>query len=155
MLATANPYTESGSFSGYANSIYHIALHDKGKEDAQKLFESLFGKDTKRWVTGKRIQPREVPYLIYTDQADAAIILYHLARYFVESFPDEFDIVPLGGTVENPEPLPGNQIGKFYMARIKAPFNKRQQEAREALFKEIKNGALDPYLLKHHINPAH
>ncbi|WP_179367604.1 molybdate ABC transporter substrate-binding protein [Winogradskyella forsetii] len=153
ILGTSNPYTEPGSFGNYANSIYNIALNDKNEEDATKLFLSLFGKDTKKWVTGKRIHHREVPHLVYSDQADVGIVFYHLARYFVESFPDEFEIVPLGGTVETPEPLAGNKIGKLFIARIKTALTDKQQKSREALVKEIAGGALDEYLLKHHIDP--
>ena len=153
VVGTSNPYTEPGSFGNYANSIYNIALNDKNEEDATKLFLSLFRKDTKKWVTGKRIHHREVPHLVYSDQADVGIVFYHLARYFVESFPDEFEIVPLGGTVETPEPLAGNKIGKLFIVRIKTALTDKQQKSREALVKEIAGGALDEYLLKHHIDP--
>jgi len=154
VLATSNPFTEPGSFGNYANSIFSIALHDKGEQAANKLFQSLFGKDTEKWVTGKRIHHREVPHLIYKNQADVSIVFYHLARYFVNSFPDEFDLIPLGGNVEQPDPLPGNKIGKLFIARIKTPLTENQKIARATLLKEIENGTLNPYLLKHHIQPA-
>ena len=154
ILGTSNPYTEPGSFGNYANSIYNIALKDKSKEQAEQLFQSIFGIDTKKWITGKRIHHREVPHLVYSDQADAGIVFYHLARYFVASFPDEFEIVPLGGTVEAPEPLPGNKVGKLFVARVKTDLTARQQKAREAFMLEITDGSFDTYLLKHHINPA-
>ena len=124
VLGTSNPYTEPGSFGNYASSIYNIAQQDKNAEAADVLFQSLFGKGTKKWVTGKRIHHREVPHLIYSSQADVGIVFYHLARYFVESFPNEFEIVPLGGTVETPTPLPGNKVGKLFIARTKIALTK-------------------------------
>ncbi|HAS44345.1 MAG TPA: hypothetical protein DCS93_27960 [Microscillaceae bacterium] len=153
-LATSNPFTEPGSFGNYAQSIYHIALHDKGVNAAEKLFQSLFGKGTQKWVTGKRIHHREVPHLIYKNQADASMVFYHLARYFVKSFPNEFEIVPIGGTIAQPAPLKGNKIGKLFIVRIKTPLTNQQRSLREAFVKAIQNRKLDPYLLKHHIDPA-
>jgi len=154
ILATSNPFTEPGSFGNYANSIYNIALHNKSAKDARQLFQSLFGKGTKKWVTGKRIHHREVPHLIYKNQADVSIVFYHLARYFVKSFPNEFEIVPIGGTIKKPAPLKGNKVAKLFIVRIKSPLTKKQRYLREAFVKAIQNRKLDPYLLKHHIDPA-
>ena len=154
VLGTSNPYSEPGSFGNYASSIYNIALTDKTKEEADQLFTSIFGKNTKKWVSGKRIHHREVPHLVYADQADVGIVFYHLARYFVKSFPNEFDIIPLGGTIMNPVPLPGNKIAKLFIARIKTPLVPKQEEARESLIKEIEQHTLDPYLSKHFMNPV-
>lgn len=152
-VATSNPYTEAGSFGNYASSIYNIALQDKGEEKAKSLFQAIFGKESQKWVVGKRIHHREVPHLIYKNQADVSIVFYHLAQYFVKSFPDEFEIVPLGGSVDNPQPLLGNKVAKLFIVRIKNELNSRQLQAREALIEAIEKDALDPYLLKHHINP--
>ncbi|WP_343764905.1 molybdate ABC transporter substrate-binding protein [Gangjinia marincola] len=153
VLATSNPYSEPGSFGNYAKSIYHMALHDGNETKALDLFESLFGKNTKKWIVGKRIHHREVPHLIYSDHADVGILFYHLARYMMKTFPHEFEIIPLGGTIENPIPLPGNQIGKLFLARINTKLTKKQSTAREQFISEIRDGAFDPYLEKHHINP--
>jgi len=153
-LATSNPYTEPGSFGNYANSIYNMAVYDRGEKQAIRLFHSLFGKETKRWVVGERIHHREVPHLIYADEADVAIVFYHLARYFKKSFPDEFDVVPLGGTVENPKPIPGNKVAQLFVARIKTPLTEDQDQAREAFIREIESGNFDEYLRKHYIDPV-
>lgn len=153
-LATSNPYTEPGSFGNYASSIYNIALRDGDEARAQALFEAVFGRSTAKWVSGERIHHREVPHLLYKNQADVSMVFYHLARYFVACFPDEFEIVPLGGSVESPEPLPGNKVARLYIARINTPLSSRQQAAREAFLAAIKAGKLDSYLLKNHIDPA-
>ena len=60
-------------------------------------------------------------------------MFYHLALFAMESFPDQFDIVPLGGTVANPDPLPGNQIGRLFAIRINGDWNPTQFAAQEAL----------------------
>ncbi|MEM7549513.1 MAG: substrate-binding domain-containing protein [Bacteroidota bacterium] len=152
VLGTSNPYTEVGSFGNYANSIYNMALEARGEEEAEVFFQSIFGKETEKWVSGKRIHHREVPHLVYANQADVGIVFYHLARYFVDSFPEEFEIVPLGGSVENPDPMLGNKIAKLFIAKVKTELSDKQLKFREALIQEIKENALDPYLLKHHIN---
>jgi hypothetical protein len=154
VLATSNPNSEPGSFGNYVGSIYNIALNEKNAGQAGALFDALFGTDSQKWVTGKRIHHREVPHLVYSGEADAGIVFYHLARYFVESFPDEFDIVPLGGTVDKPEPLAGNKIGKLFITRISSDLSQKQRRAREALVGEIQQGALHPFLLKHFMDPV-
>ncbi len=113
-LAISNPFNEPGSFGNYANSIYNIALMDKNEKKAIPLFQSLFGNDTGKWVSNKRIHHREVPHLIYSNEAYVGMVFYHLTRYFVESFPESFDIVPLGGTIESPNPLPVIKLPPFF-----------------------------------------
>ncbi|XLS29171.1 substrate-binding domain-containing protein [Flavobacteriaceae bacterium M23B6Z8] len=153
-VATSNPFTEPGSFGNYASSIYNIALNDRGEAKATKLFNTIFGNNrANKWVTGERIHHREVPHLIFTNQADAGPIFYHLARYMTATFPDEFDIVPLGGTVESPDPLPGNRIGRLFIVRIKGNLTANQITNREAFIKEIIDGSFDPFLLEDFIDP--
>ena len=153
ILATSNPLTEPGSFGNYAQSIYQIALQSKGEKEAHQLFTALFGKNTRRWVTGKRIHHREVPHLVYKGQADVGIVFYHLARYFVDTFPNEFEIIPLGGTITHPNPLPGNKIAKLFIAKVKANLSSGQQAVRDGFLNEIRNGALDSLLVRYHMNP--
>ena len=82
-------------------------------------------------------------------KADCRYSILPSGQVFRGQFPPtEFEIVPLGGTIEKPEPLPGNKIGKLFIARVDVALNEKQEEAREALVKEIENGTLDPYLLK-------
>ena len=154
ILATSNPYTEPGSFGNYANSIYNIALMDKNEKEAIALFKSLFGNDTKKWVSGKRIHHREVPHLIYSNEADVGMVFYHLARYFVESFPESFDIVPLGGSIERPNPLPGNKIATLFLAKSNVELSDRQKQNSDAFMEAIENGNFEAYLSKHFLIPA-
>ena len=148
VTATSNPYTEAGSFGNYAHSIYHIALADSTEAAATALYRRALG-DSTQWVVGKRIHHREVPHLIATGQADAAPLFYHLARYVTELFPEHFEIVPLGGTVAQPEPLPGNRVATLYIARVDTPLTEEQRRHRERLFALLTGEAFMPYLVKH------
>ncbi len=87
-----------------------------------------------KWLAGARIHHREVPWSIAYGRADAGLIFYHLAKHAVAMFPDKFEMVPLGGTVEAPAPLPGNNVGVMSMACIKAPeFTPAQIAARDRM----------------------
>jgi len=151
-VATPNPDTEKLSFGNYATSLYNIALNASDSDSALNYFNSVF--DDNNWVSGKRIHHREVAHLVYTDLADAGLLFHHIARYVQKCFPDEFDIIPMGGTVEDPQPLAGTKIGKFFITRIEGDFSENQRVAREAFIESILAKDFDPYLLKHHINPA-
>lgn len=173
-VVTSNPYTEKGSFSNYRDSIYDIALNDPNPPanwTADKLFNAIFNSTDKfnknadkhsdnvkhryrtKWLTGKRIHHREVPWSIVYGQADAGLIFYHLALYMVRTFPDKFDIVPLGGTVDFPDPVKGNKQATLYIAKVKAEegaeLNNDQYQAREELVKAYLSTEFDKILYKH------
>ncbi len=162
-VVTPNPYMEPGSFGNFSGSIYNIAANDlnppKGMT-AEKLFNSIFNSKSDdehhehhaKWVSGKRIMHREIPWAISAGEADAGVIFYHLALYFKRTFPDKFDIVPLGGSVENPDPVAGNKIGVLKAVRIKGNWNKKQLAAREALMKALASDTFTGILKKHGIN---
>jgi hypothetical protein len=78
-----------------------------------------------------------MPWSIAFGRADAGVILYHLGWYVTQTFPDKFDIVPLGGTVANPQPLKGTLIETRYVVRIKGDWTPRQIEAREKLVQTL------------------
>ena len=69
-------------------------------------------------VFGERIHHREAPQAVADGSADVAPVFYHLALRYVRIFPDYFDIVPLGGSVEDPDPLEGNVTGITSMGLI-------------------------------------
>ncbi|MEM6264260.1 MAG: substrate-binding domain-containing protein [Bacteroidota bacterium] len=153
-VATSNPYTETKSFGNYAQSIFQMALAQQDSNYAQQLFDDVFNSGSGKWIVGKRIHHREVPHLIYADQADVAPLFYHLAQYMVATFPETFEVVPLGGTVEAPDPLPGNKRGKFFVVPIKTSLTDAQQQYRAGFLAEIRAGIFDPYLEKHFLIPA-
>lgn len=151
-VATSNPFTEPGSFGNYAESIYRMAFLERGKTAADELYQSIFGTQGK-WVTGERIHHREVPHLIAFDQADAAPIFYHLAIYFQRTFPEVFDIVPLGGTVNDPMPMPGNRVAQLYIVRIDTDLTAKQRAARESLIEGLTSASFHEILIKHRLEP--
>lgn len=142
-IVTPNPVLEPGAFMSYASNIYNIAAHDPHPEyglTPEKLIDILFngasGKPDK-WLAGPRIHHRDVPWSIAYGKADAGVILYHLGRFTQQTFPKQFDIVPLGGTVDNPQPLPGTQIGVRYIVRLKGNWTPKQLKARETLIQTL------------------
>jgi hypothetical protein len=137
-VVTPNPLCEAGSFTLYANSIFGLAKNDKAPPPnvtAEDLFNAVFNNaaGTEKWLSGKRIHHREVPWSIAYGKADAAVIFYHLALHAKSAFPDLFDIVPLGGTPDDPRPAPGNYTETLYAIRIKGDWSEKQRNATEKL----------------------
>lgn len=160
-LVTPNPKMEAGSFGNFSGTIYNVAKNDpnppKGMT-AEKLFNNIFNTDQSgcgsvenkcRWVSGKRIMHREQPWAVYSGNADAGFIFRHLALYFVRSFPDQFEIVPVGGSAEKPKPAKGNKVGVMQAVRIKGNWNKNQKAAQEKLIKSFQSDTFTTILKKH------
>jgi formylmethanofuran dehydrogenase subunit D len=162
-LVTPNPKMESGSFGNFSGSIYNIAKNDPNPPagmTADKLFNNIFNTSQEncgtatnkcRWVSGKRIMHREQPWAIYSGNADAGFIFYHLALYFTRTFPDQFEIVSLGGTASKPEPVKGNKIGVLQAVRIKGDWSKNQLGAQEKLMQAFQSDTFTAQLQRHGI----
>jgi hypothetical protein len=154
-LATPNPETEAGSFESYRDAIYGIAANDPQPPaglTADILFNRIFNTmsgNPDKWLAGARIHHREVPWSVAYGKADVGILYYHLALHAVRQFPDQFEIVPLGGTVENPQPLPGNKPGSHYAVRIQGDWSTRQLLAREKLIEALTSSQFGTILVKH------
>lgn len=112
-LFISNPDTESVSYQGYRQTLEGMA--ESLGLDRKAFAESVFGAAT---VWGRRIHHREAPESIAAGLADAAIVYYHLALRYTRIFPDLFDIVPLGGTKEKPNPHPANRIADIHIGLI-------------------------------------
>ena len=163
-LVTPSPSMEPGSFGNFSGSIYNIAKNDPNPPagmTAEKLFDSIFNTDQSdcskdgkkcRWVAGKRIMHREQPWAVYSGNADAGLIFYHLALYFVRTFPDQFEIVPLGGTAEAPQPLKGNKVAVLQAVKIKGNWTKKQKKAQADLIEAFQSKEFTSILKKHGIN---
>jgi hypothetical protein len=142
-LATPNPQLEPGAFENYLGTIYGIASRDahpprgaKAEDLINRIFNGASG-DPYKWLAGPRIHHRDLPWSVAYGRADAAVILYHLGLYTQQTFPDLFDLAPLGGTVADPRPLPGTISGIRVAVRIKGEWTARQLEARETLLKTL------------------
>ena len=129
-----NPEKEVGAFKNYLNTIYAIAVqdpHPPAGMNAEKLINSIFNsaKTPDKWLAGTRIHHRDVPWSIAYGKSDAGVIIYHLGRFTQQTFPEQFDIVPLGGSVDNPQPLPGTVTSVRYVVKVKGEWSARQREA--------------------------
>ena len=100
---------------------------------------SVFGRGTSpqgngaKWVASSRIMHRDIPYALCNDQADAAVIFYHQATYLKKTLASsgcDLKIVPMGGTVANPQPVPGNKVGALKIAKVKGNFAPEIKSAR-------------------------
>ncbi len=154
-MVTPNPELEPGAYGNYQNAIYNIAKQDPHPPKdwtAEKLIEVLYnGKsgDKNKWLAGRRIHHRDEPWSVAYGKADAAVILYHLGRYTEESFPDVFDIIPLGGSVDDPQPLPGTKIGVRYVVALKGDWSPKQKAAQQALIDVLQSDVFSKALQAH------
>jgi hypothetical protein len=142
-FVSPNPEIEPGAFGNYAETIHNIADNDANPPTnmtAKKLIDTIFNgasHDPYKWLAGPRIHHRDVPWSVAYGKADAGVILYHLGLYIRDTFPDLFDILPLGGTVADPQPLKGTIIDTRFVVRIKGDGTPRQIEAREKLIQTL------------------
>ena len=154
-LVTPNPDLEPGAYQNYRDTIYNIARNDPNPPQswtAEKLVSTIFNGasgDPYKWLAGPRIHHRDLPWSVAYGRADAAVILYHIGRYTKASFPTSFDIVPLGGTVDNPLPLAGTKIGTRYVVALKGDWTPKQKAARTALIDTLMSGDFDTALERH------
>jgi hypothetical protein len=142
-FVTPNPVNEAGAFGSYLSTLYEIAANDKQppeKMTAELLTNRIYnsvGDDPYKWLAGPRIHHSDLPWSVAYGRADAAIILYHLGLFAWQSFPEIFDIVPLGGTVADPQPLMGTDIRDRFIVRIKGNWSTRQLEAQDKLIETL------------------
>ncbi len=112
-LFMSNPETEKASFTIYSKTLSMFV------SDPESDPGFLYKKITQSQVNfGKGIHHREAPQAVADGSADVAIIFYHLALHYLRIFPDLFDVIPLGGSIKKPDPLPGNIIGKTNMGLV-------------------------------------
>ena len=153
-FVSPNPELEPGAFGNYAGAIHNIAENDANPPKdmtADKLIDAIFNGATKnphKWLAGPRIHHRDIPWSIAHGRADAGVILYHLGLYITQTFPDKFEVVPLGGTVEDPQPLKGTTMDTRYVVRIKGDWTPRQMEAREKLIQTLLSTDFTKILIK-------
>lgn len=112
-LFMSHPDKEKASYSAYYNTL-KVLVSEKNTNT-----EFLQDKISRGQVVfGEYIHHREAPQAVADGSVDVAIVFYHLALRYVRIFPDNFDIVPLGGSVNAPIPLPGNIVGETSIGLI-------------------------------------
>ncbi|MFI5354454.1 MAG: substrate-binding domain-containing protein [Desulfobaccales bacterium] len=142
-LVTPNPALEPGALANYAATLAGIAANDPQPPpgvSAGRLVDLIFNggsRDPEKWLAGPRIHHRDLPWSVAFGKADAAIIFYHLGLYTQQTFPDQFDLVPLGGTLTDPQPLKGTVVQPRYIMRLQGDWTPRQKEAREGLVETL------------------
>jgi len=106
-----------------------------------------------KWVASSRIMHRDIPYALCHDEADAGVIFYHQALYMKQTMAElgcELDIIPLGGTVENPQPLPGNRVGTIHVAKVSGSYAKKINDARDDIYDFLTTSPVwEQILIKH------
>lgn len=151
---------EKSTFDNYSGSIYNIAANDTNHPHgwtAEQLYNSIFNNKVikDKWLSGGRIHHREVPWSVAYGRADAGLLFYHLALDAVRTFPDLFEIVPLGGTIDDPSPLPGNRVGVHQGIRIDGrwtatgQWTPAQLDAREKLVEKLQSPEFSEILVRH------
>ncbi len=114
-LFISNPETEKVSHRGYRDTLVNMASQ-LGLQSAHLAQWIDNGSD--RIMYGQSVHHREAPQALFNKQCDVAIVYYHLALRYCRIFPDQFEFIPLGGTVENPQPAPENVTSEIYMGLI-------------------------------------
>lgn len=112
-LFISHPEKEKASYSAYYDTL-NALIPDLGTDLDFIEKKTVQGKI----LFGDCIHHREAPQAVADGSADIAPVFYHLALRYVRIFPEHFDIVPLGGSVEDPVPLPGNIVGTTSMGLV-------------------------------------
>lgn len=98
-LFISNPQTEKASYQVYRDTMSGLA-QEQGLDG--NALEQKLSTESSCVVFGDRIHHREAPQALYDDQADAAMLYYHLALRYTRIFPDDFEFIPLGGNKQQP-----------------------------------------------------
>ena len=106
-----------------------------------------------KWVASSRIMHRDIPYALCHDEADAGIIFYHQAKYIKETMAETgclLDIVPLGGSVSDPQPMAGNRVGTIHIAKVNGSYAKKVNDARDDIYDFLTtNPVWEKILIRH------
>ncbi|MEM7208049.1 MAG: substrate-binding domain-containing protein [Pseudomonadota bacterium] len=113
-ITCSNPQSEKASFVVYRETAEKLSLSSGVDAEALVAKLSIAGERT---VHSQVIHHREVPTLIASGQADAAIIYYHLALRYTRIFPQEFEIVDISGVSDSPH-QPGNPTTRYHVGVV-------------------------------------
>jgi len=120
---------------------------------------SVFGRGTRpqgtgaKWVASSRIMHRDIPYALCNDEADAAITFYHLALYMQKTLASagcKLDILPLGGTITHPAPLPGNKVATLHIAKVTGIYSRKVNHARNVIYRFLTSSPVWEKILASH-----
>ncbi len=112
-LFISHPEIEKASYTAYYDTLN--ALLPSREVGSDFLKEKI---SQHQVLFGECIHHREAPQAVAEGSADVAPLFYHLALRYVRIFPEFFDIVPLGGSAEAPDPFPENVVGTTSVGMI-------------------------------------
>ena len=112
-LFLSNPDTEKASFTAYYNTLKAMA---SDQTDAPSFPDDKINQD--QILFGQCIHHREAPQAVADGRADVAMVYYHLALRYVRIFPSFFEIVSLGGTPSDPQPVSENIISMTHVGLV-------------------------------------
>lgn len=115
-LACSNPVTEKASFSVYLEALGNLADAAGIDRDALVTKLSVAGP---RGVHSQIIHHREVPEIVASGRADAAMIYYHLALRYTRIFPGLFEFVDIAGVMSS-EVSAGNPTTRYHIGPVGA-----------------------------------
>jgi len=111
-LFISNATTEKISHVGYRETLISMAKQKGLQSDILKKKIDSCSKNT---VFGKNVHHREAPQSLSDNLCDVAIVYYHLALRYTKIFPNQFELIPLGGSVDNPLPDQANVVSAIHM----------------------------------------
>ena len=136
-----------------------LAVFGVGEEQHQKKDDYGYGKHKKteipKWIASSRIMHRDIPYALCHNEADAGVIFYHQAKYLKHQLGltgCKLEIVPLGGTESDPQPLevPGNRVGTLHIAKVSGTFEQKVLDARDLVYNFLTSDPIWTQILADH-----
>jgi len=110
-LFISNPVSEKASHDVYRDTILGVA-------DEQGLDTTRYQSKIDSAVFGEQIHHRECPQAIFSNQADVAVVYYHLALRYCRIFPELFELIPFNGTANSPEFSQANETTTYYIGLV-------------------------------------
>lgn len=91
ILALSNKQSEKASYKVYQQSLFKLVEHRNLKLSD---YENLLASNNVRH--SRLIHHREIPRMVFTGEADVALVYYHLALRYARIFSEHLEMIPLG-----------------------------------------------------------
>jgi len=140
--------------SFFSQDLAELDLRGLDNAFNHKKFLKVYKRDDVKWVASSRIMHRDVPYALCNDYADAGVIFYHQAKYLkreAAKFSCDLEIIPMGGTAENPMPVAGNRVGTLKIAKVNGTFSNEVKLAADIIYDAMTTagGVWETILIEH------
>lgn len=114
-LFISSPVNEKVSHNVYRDTL--IALAKEQGDDFQAMAQRIDVLN-ENVIYGEAVHHREAPQSLISNCSDVAVVYYHLALRYIRIFPDEFEILMLTGTIDEPKTSLANPAADIHMARF-------------------------------------